>query len=213
MKLTITYDLDKEFDNLQRGLKTVFNPEHQSKLVREMMAAKVNLSSKEEVDKFIAQKIQDENINSQQAAHDIQKKWDKISQSAISRMDKLFATSAPFENITVYLSLNGRCAYNFPERYFFVCFTRPNPIGVMIHELLHFYTHLLIQPYFIEQGEEDKHGEFKEALTVLLNTEFNDVIEEQDKGYEKHAESRAWIESNWTKGMTVQELAKRYLER
>lgn len=68
------------------------------------------------------------------------------------------------------------------------------------HEIFHLHIH----DHFFEAiknvvGEEKAH-DIKEAVTTtLLNLEFRDLWSLSDKGYEKHAELRRFIEEQWKK--------------
>ena len=44
-----------------------------------------------------------------------------------------------------------------------------------------------------KQIGKEKTGDLKEALTVLLNTEFNDILEKKDEGYPDHQKLREYI--------------------
>ena len=211
MKIQFAVELEKEFDNLQRGIGK-FSGGKQSAFLTEILEAGVEPSNKEAVVAFLEAKIAREELNLDLTAKNFQAKWDDIKDLVIQRLDTLFATQNPFTDITAYLTLNTRCSYNLPDRYFFVNALQPNPIGTVIHELLHFYTDFVIFPLFKEAGTTEFYADFRESLTVLINICFQDVIEQPDYGYEMHAETRKWIEENWQEEMSIQDLSEKYLE-
>ena len=57
-----------------------------------------------------------------------------------------------------------------------------------MHELLHFFTWIKYRPLLKAKGVSDEHyNTIKESLTVLLNTEYKDLMgDEFDKGYPQH---------------------------
>ena len=189
MNLNFTYDLDKEFDNIQRGVGK-YNPNHQPKLLIEILEASINVQEKEKVLHFLNLKIKNEHLDTELAAKILQLQWDNIEEEVTKRFDTVFNTRDPFENITAYLTLNSRCAYNTQLQYFFVSIYGAQPIGIVIHVLLHFYTHRFIEPLFVHEDKPSAFGDFKEALTVLINQIFLDLVEGKDEGYQQQHELR-----------------------
>ena len=123
------------------------------------------------------------------------------------RLADMFTTDFNPGLIDGYLTIGTRCPYNFPHRLFYVSALTRSPIQICLHELLHFYTHQLIEPFFREAGDLEEHNQFKEALTVLLNAEFSDLIERNDQGYPQHRELRDRILTAWQSGKSVYTIA------
>ena len=65
----------------------------------------------------------------------------------------------------------------------------------------------------MHENKSPAFGDFKEALTVLINQIFLDLVEGKDKGYQQHHELRSWILRTWKNGMSVQDLAHLYVEK
>lgn len=210
MTIHFTYDIDMEFDNIQRGIGSYGG--NRPVLLAEMETNGIDLRSREEVTKFLTAKVLWEGLDPMASVKMMREHWDPIAEEVRRRLDALFSTHDPFgATITAFLTLNSRCAYSFRGNYFFVSISGQRPIGTAVHELMHFYAHLLIEPIFAQKNKEAEFGDFKEALTVLLNHFFSDLIEREDLGYTRHAALREWIAREWREGMTAQELAFRYL--
>lgn len=76
-----------------------------------------------------------------------------------------------------------------------------------MHELWHFYTWQVFGKDEERIGKE-KYNEIKEALTILLNVECKDLLEEgkEDKGYRQHQELRATILQFWNEKKDIRKL-------
>jgi hypothetical protein len=73
-----------------------------------------------------------------------------------------------------------------------------------MHELLHFYTH---RKYDSLGLEGKKFNDIKESLTVLLNTEFADLMSgANDSGYPQHKEMRESIIKMRTEGLSLDQI-------
>jgi len=71
--------------------------------------------------------------------------------------------------------------------------------------LFHFYTHRKYESLNIER---QKFNDIKESLTVLLNTEFKDLMSEAfDNGYPQHQQMRADILEMRKEGKSIDEIA------
>lgn len=212
MKLAFTYNLEKEWDNLRRGLNSK-NHLKLSAVVLDMQSKGVNIKNKEEVLKFFGDEIENKKLDIPSIQKRIDANWRKIEKEAVARMDKLFGQHFNYD-VTAYLTLNDRCAYNFDQKYFFVNMRSSNPNGIILHELMHFYTYEFILPDFKKRKiSPEIFNDYKEALTFLLNIEFADLLNGWvDKGYEKQKELRADLEKAWPKFKTVRELTDHFLE-
>ena len=85
-------------------------------------------------------------------------------------------------------------------------------IQVSLHELLHFYTHQLIEPLFVKARVRGRHNDFKEALTALLNLEFADLLDQPDCGYPQLQTLRKVVSAKWQAGKNVYDIAQEYIQ-
>lgn len=209
MKIHFKYNLEMEWDNFQRGLCSKNHPGVLPKLAQEMADNNLNFNDKKVFSDFIQKKTLSLSLNPTKKISEIEKSWKKIEIESVKRMDKLFGQSLN-HNITVYLTINSRCGYNIEQHYFFVnCFSK-NTNLIILHELLHFYTYQNILPMFKEKNlNREQFNDFKEALTVLLNSNFSDLLEgDIDQGYEKQQDLRKYIKINWLKFSNVIDFSK-----
>lgn len=77
-----------------------------------------------------------------------------------------------------------------------------------MHELWHFYTWYGLGVDQEEKLGKQKYNDLKEALTVLLNVECNDLLPEGmlDTGYSQHQEIRRTILEFWEKDKDIKKL-------
>jgi len=208
-KITFKYDLEKEFWNLHAGLNSINHPnEPLSKFAQEMKDGEIDFKNKKQVLEFIQNKIK--KIDIQRQISKIENGWQKVEENAIQRMDKIYGWPFDFPNLTAYLTLNPRCAYNPDKNFFFVTMFSPHSKLIILHELMHFYAHKYIEPIFKKKHlSKEQFNDYKEALTVLLNFEFTDLLEDDiDKGYKKQDEFRKFISKNWPKFGNIIDLTK-----
>lgn len=76
-------------------------------------------------------------------------------------------------------------------------YSLPRAVVSIGHELLYIHFH----DYYLESIKKrigsDKTHDLREALTVLLNLEFRDLLIGFDEGYEQHRELREFIILEW----------------
>jgi hypothetical protein len=208
MKLTFSYDLQKDIENFLKSLKSVNNKEH-TKSQEEYIQKYGAEFTAENLRLFIEQKLRAQKIDERVA--EIERGWNIIATDALSRIENIFGIY-PFPEIRVFLTTNNRCTYNIQENYFFVYTESKHPNSTILHELFHFYTWYAYGKNLIEQGfPRDRYNDIKESLTVILNTDFLDLVGgEIDKGYPQHQEMRGRIELLWKKerkiDVVIQEL-------
>lgn len=198
-----------EWDNFQRGLHSKNHPGVLPSLAQEMVNINLDYNDKKNFSDFIHNKTKLLNLNIEDEIFKVQNYWRKIESESVKRMNELFGLSLAHD-ITVYLTINSRCGYNIDQHYFFVNIFSESTNRIILHELLHFYTYQSVLPMFKEQGlDRDQFNDFKEALTFLLNTNFNDLLNNfQDNGYEKQRELRDYLEQNWSKFDNVIDFSK-----
>lgn len=206
-----TYDVSMEFDNLHRGMNSL-NRKSNSDFTNQMIDSGVDVNDHKAVDKYARNEINQRRIDTDKITHSARENWDKISDPAIERLNKLFE-ALPVWDVTVYLTLNDRCAYNFQQKYFFVYLDSPSTNSIIIHELLHFYTYEYFTTQFTQKGiSYENFNDYKEALTFIINTNFSDLIDGYfESGYKKQEKLRQQLEKMWPECSTIIELTNKYL--
>lgn len=137
-------------------------------------------------------------------AKDIENNWSKISKEYFKRLEKITKRKFPIKKLDVYLTTTTRCPYNpnkkNPSFYVHFFSNTPDALHTMGHELMHIHLHRIDWWKKVENelGRE-KTNDLKEALTVLLNLEFEDLWIAEDKGYPNHEKLRKYISQQWKK--------------
>lgn len=129
--------------------------------------------------------------------------WAKIEKEVLRRLEKIHENPFPYKSVKGVLSTASRFGYNTQKNPWFAAPMFKNKYsiaGTAMHELMHF----MFIPYYWEyctgKGLSKKQiWDIKEAFTVLLNLEFEDLRLEKDNGYPEHAQLRKIIEKEWLK--------------
>ncbi len=206
--VSIKYDIEKDIENFFivsrsiNSLKTTkLNKEYQDIYGEDVNEVKVK--------EFLQSKINDFSTNFEKKSKDFETLWAPLEKSFFAKCEELFDIKIPVP-ITGYITLNERCGYNWEKSYFFVSYFSKQPTATIMHELLHFYTHRKFENDFTDKRS---FNEIKEALTVLLNTEFKELMGEfVDLGYEQHQDLRKEILKMRESGMSVSEIINIYKE-
>lgn len=215
MKLTFKYELEKEYTNLKCGLGSLNHPGELPKMAQNILDQGIRLDDEPKVLKFFEQKMTKKDVEVPEKLKELEASWLKIADEAEKRFKKLFATDLDLGDCIAYLTVSMCCGYNWHERFFFVSVDRAHPEKTMIHELLHFYTHILYEKSFLDAGlPYENFNDFKEALTFLLNTDFSDLLGgDLDTGYEKQKDLRVFMEKEWETCENVGELVSIMIEK
>jgi len=141
-----------------------------------------------------------ENESAQKFPEILDDAWADIEPHFFKRLERITGKSFKTRKITGYLTSISKCPYNPGESWFMVSLFNSIP-GCMLttaHELIHIHLHdYFFDDIKIDVGEEKAH-DIKEAVTtVLLNSEFKDLLLVEDKGYEKHDKLRKFIKLEW----------------
>jgi hypothetical protein len=134
-------------------------------------------------------------------AESLNKAWKKIEREYFKRLTKITRKQIKIAKIKGYLTLASRCPYDPRNNTFFVPFfwDIPHCLEVAGHETMHLHFH---KYYFNEiekeLGNKETH-DLKEALTILLDIEFQDLWHVSDGGYDSHKKLREFIKKEWLK--------------
>lgn len=209
MKLTFQYDKEKDIWcilNKGNGSRYSQKPTKQYEMLIEKYGESPN---NVDTDNFISSYIEEKNVSIEKYLDYYQKDWDSISDTFHQRAQQIFDVSLP-QTVTAYLTINSRCPYSIEEDYFFVTLPTYDYIArkTAMHELWHFYTWYGLGAEQVQILGEEKYGNLKEALTVILNIEFKDLLPEgvEDAGYPQHKELREKIVKYWNKNPNIKDL-------
>ena len=210
MHVQFSYEPRLEVFPLKYGLKSI-NDSSITALAQEAVESGINTNNPDEVSAFITAKIAHDELDIVSRKNHLQFTWNPIERRAENALKSLFLTNFDPGLINGYLTIGDRCPYNFVQRFFYVPAFSRSPVQICIHELMHFYTHQLIEPLFSEAGALKWHNDFKEALTVLVNTEFLGMIENEDTGYPQHDQLRSRILQMWGAGKSIHLIAQDFI--
>lgn len=212
MHIKFQYDPIKELDTLRVALGGNNNPSP-TRFGLEAQEAGVNFQNTEEAVAFIERKLERDNIDIEDLCEQFDTAWRPYEETAQSIFSQTFDTDWDPGEVTAYLTLAQRCPYNVRDRYYFVSATTEilKPVATSLHELQHFYSHAVLEPLFVDAGIHEKFNDFKEALTVILNYQFNASLEAKDNGYPQHRELREWVLKEFMKNRSVRSICKEYM--
>lgn len=127
--------------------------------------------------------------------------WKLIENEYFGRLEQIMKKPVYFEEITAYLTTRSRCPYNTTENWFMVSLfgSALSARVTCAHEIMHFIFHKYYWETYEKQIGKSKIWDLKEALTVLLNEEFRDLLILYDKSKEGHEKLRKYISEEWHK--------------
>ena len=147
-----------------------------------------------------------------------QEMWNIVEKEYIKITEKIHKKKFPHKRVYGVLSTIGRYGYNTDKKWFACPHNSPaRSVDVAMHEIMHFVFH----KYFYNQWKKkfkltDKQiWTIKEAVTVILNTECDNVKFDFDKGHNGHENLRKKIEKDWVKYKdfeTILNLASEYVK-
>lgn len=117
---------------------------------------------------------------------EIQSGFDKINDKLFDKMAKITGHPVYRENFTCFITSFPRFAYDYPNGYIWISCKKGLDFQILtvIHEILHFqYFQYFGERVWDEIGKE-KHAVLKEAMTVIINEEFQDITSEKETGYD-----------------------------
>ncbi|MBS3172556.1 hypothetical protein J4438_03175 [Candidatus Woesearchaeota archaeon] len=138
------------------------------------------------------------------------KAWELIDEEFYRRLEKIFKREFLAKKVIVYVTPLRRCNYNYnQDNPFFKISARSQPpkpqLKTAAHEQIHFMFHWHYQQHCESMLGRELTGHLKEALTFLINEEFQDLIGYEDQGYPEHKKLRERLTELWrtTKDLEV----------
>ncbi len=190
MKITFTYNLEKDIWCLVHYGKSSQNSNTRTKVYEELVSQYGEQFTQENVGFFLKEYYKKNNIDIQNYVLKYQEEWNQVADEYTAKANKLFGIF-PEDEVTVYLTANNRCPYNIGEKFFFVSLPAHSMRKTVMHELWHFYTWYAFGVIDEKKIGKARYNDLKESLTVLLNLEFKDLLGDiVDNGYPQHQELR-----------------------
>lgn len=137
----------------------------------------------------------------------IKKNWKNVEKEYFKRLKKITKNKIYTNNFYAVITTVGRCPYFLKDDAFMIYIhgdlDRINT-GIA-HELMHLQFHYYYEDFLREIISKEDFHHIKEALTVLLNIEFGDLITHEDMGYPSHQRLREFISEQWkeTKDLNI----------
>ena len=193
--ITFSYNTDKDIENFLGSVKSVNSKKHTASQLKYIEKYGEDFN-KDNLSKFIQELTQGSDVY--KVVSRIEDAWRKIESEFLRRVENIFGTF-PQKNIVAFLTTNNRCTYNIDKGYFFVSIYSKSANRTIMHELLHFYTWYAYGEKLMREGlSKEKYNDIKESLTIILNSDFADLMEGAiDEGYPQHQEMRAEINKLW----------------
>lgn len=215
-KVKFGFDKERDLFNVwQTCTAKSYGYDFSSRLPKELVKFckdKSYKNSKEFIKKFF------NNIYSSEIANDyavfLDKSWKKIEKKYFEKLKNITGKELKVKKINAHITIAPRCPYDPEDKSFMVNLFASPPINLMTagHEIMHLHFH---ENYFEEVEKQlgnKKTHDLKEALTVLLNIEFNDLWSVIDNGYESHKELRNFIAEEWKKEKDFDKLLTKCIE-
>ena len=206
MKVNFIYDEDMDIDCLlTKGGGSNNSPGSKTKTYEALLAYTTDLGNREKVREFVRKFIRDNKLDPEKNVSILKNNWDSINSDFENRASKIFGLNIK-DAITAYLTITGRFPYNIENKYFYVSAKNTNANTTAMHELWHFYTWKKFGKEMEKIGAK-KYNDIKESLTVLLNIECANLMNEEiDAGYFQHQNLRKEIADVWQKTKNIEKV-------
>ena len=132
----------------------------------------------------------------------IKKRWYEIEKDYFKRLARITKHPIYKKKFTAFATTIGRCPYFRDEGAFMFNIWGEEIEGKLLtaaHEIMHLQFHYYYEKKLRKRISNKQFQDIKEALTVLLNLEFKDLIKKTDMGYPKHKKFRRFISTQWKK--------------
>lgn len=155
---------------------------------------------------YLKQLYKKENIT--QKKKEVQNILGQKQKEVFSRMKKVTGKKIYRGAFTYFLTTFPRAPYDYCRGYVWIPIIWPKEtyIRTFVHELLHFQTYAYWQKRCLKKLTREEFENLKEALTVILNEEFMDLIIWPDKGYRMHENLRKKLLKFWQKNRNFNKL-------
>ncbi len=146
---------------------------------------------------------------------EIEKSWRDIENEFFNILKNLMNKPICSDNFACYITTIGRCPYNIKEKWFMlnIFWDNQRALTTIAHELLHMQFYHYYEEELMGRISMEKFQDIKEALTVLLNIEFKDILKYEDKGYPSHEHLREFIVKQWETNKDFEVLIEKCVER
>lgn len=202
-KIIFKIDLEKDAWNWWDAGNKISYGENWKERVGKKLQAKIVGKSKSQAFKFLKPYLKSlyKKIKIRIQLAEVKKIFAEKSEEIFSRMEKLTNKKIYRKNFTCFLTTFPRAPYDYQRGYVWLPIVWPKQtyIRIFVHELLHFQTYAYWEKKCLKKLNREEFENLKEALTVVLNAEFLDLITWPDKGYLMHVGLRKKLLKFWNK--------------
>jgi len=133
--------------------------------------------------------------------------WQKIENKFFKKLEKIMEKPIFINNFKCYATSGFMCPYNEKENWFMISMWHNTSMSIMVicHEIFHLQFLHYYKKHCRKILSEKQTEDLKEALTFILNTDFNELLLVKDGGYPSHQKLRKELEKIWNKKDSFQE--------
>ncbi|MDP3900399.1 MAG: hypothetical protein Q8Q23_04950 [bacterium] len=202
-KIKIKFEINRDAWNWWHACNKVSYGNDWKKFIDKDVADKLHGKTQEQAYKFLIPYLNSiySDIDTKKLIKTIQEGFQQKQAELFQIMEQVTKHKIYRDDFTCFLTSFPRFPYNYEKGYIWISYKRPieNLLLTFIHELLHFqYFKYYGERIWGELGQE-KHGELKEAMTIIINDEFSHVTNIKDNGYEIHQDLRKKLIKLWRK--------------
>lgn len=136
--------------------------------------------------------------------------FDEKLENACVRIESVMGRPIYRKDFTLYFTMFPRAPYNPKTGSIWLSYRCKDPVGLFFHELCHFQFiyYWRNKNTNVKKLPLDQFEFLKESLTVILDKDFLDIIEEEDDGYPIHKEFRSILKKHWQNNHKFEELVE-----
>ncbi|MDI6780383.1 MAG: hypothetical protein QME25_09420 [Bacteroidota bacterium] len=197
-KVLFNYRQEKDIENIIIGLETVSRGRQPDKEITEIIKHCGPRPSKIDIQEYLKHRWEGKEKILNFITSQLQEYWNTIEEDYFYHLtDRMQLMSFyNINNLTGFLSTRYGCGYKIDAEWFAVSVHHSTLRNALIamHEIMHIFFHKQWWQFCADKGVPAKNiWDIKEAVTVLLNLWFKDVLVDIDLGYNEHTELRHLI--------------------
>ncbi|MBT4447593.1 MAG: hypothetical protein HOD06_02525 [Candidatus Komeilibacteria bacterium] len=203
-KIKIQVDIQKDAWNWWYSCNKVSHGVDWKNRIDESIWENIHGKTQEQAFEFLVPYLKNYYIKKQQHFDFIIKQAKQIFKDKLDDVCQIMekVTQQPLyrQDFTFYLTTFPRCPYDYASGSIWLCtlWSVEDVLDTFIHELLHFQVmHYYKDNPQVQRMSLAKFEDLKESLTIILNYEFNQYLNNPDMGYAKHRKLREKLAKFW----------------
>jgi len=208
-KISVEIDIKKDARNWWNACNRISYGVNWKSRINKRLQNKIVGKTRKQAFKFLIPYLKKlyKRINIEKEKEFAQNFFDQNKGKLFKRMQEVTGRRIYRHNFTFFLTTFPRAPYNEKAGYVWLPVGwKARHINVFLHELLHFQTLFYYEKQILERLGREEKEHLKEALTVILNVEFKDLLAEKDMGYRIHQYLRAELLKFWRKNRNFRKL-------